>query len=328
MPIDRNEVNEKAKGGTELMIDRLSRLPAELLEPFQIIASRVRKLDENKIRIFWCHDLPGDPESEVLKNEGWRKFNKIVFVSYWQRDAYIGFYGIPYEKCTVIHNCIDPIEEDLPGLKKKPEGTIDIIYHTTPHRGLKILVPVFERLAELHDNINLNIYSSFEIYGWGERDEEYKDLFKRIDDHPRMFRFKTVGNDEIRRVLAASHIFAYPAIWAETSCLSLIEAMSARCLCVHPSFAALPETAANWTLMYDIRSDTKKHEEIFQANLEAAILDHKNVENTLNSQKSYVDTFYSTKYILNTWKYLLQSLSKEKPIPIEPKKVFSYRSGQ
>jgi UDP-glucose:(glucosyl)LPS alpha-1,2-glucosyltransferase len=60
-----NELSVTAKGGTELMLESLhNKLPKDLLEYFQIIPSRVREIDDSKIKIYWLHDLPGDPESE------------------------------------------------------------------------------------------------------------------------------------------------------------------------------------------------------------------------------------------------------------------------
>jgi hypothetical protein len=51
-------------------------------------------IDETKIRILWQHDLPGDPESEHLKNGGHDRFHKIVFVSNWQMQQYINHYMV------------------------------------------------------------------------------------------------------------------------------------------------------------------------------------------------------------------------------------------
>ena len=57
MGFDVNEISVNSKGGTELMRAGLEeRLPADLLENFQIIASRVREKDDSKIRVLWLHD--------------------------------------------------------------------------------------------------------------------------------------------------------------------------------------------------------------------------------------------------------------------------------
>ena len=92
---ETNETDRNAMGGTEIMKFGLhDRLDKELLNNFQIICSRVRNIDPNKKTIYWLHDLPGDPESEHLKNEGWKKFDKLVFVSNWQLEGYAKYYNI------------------------------------------------------------------------------------------------------------------------------------------------------------------------------------------------------------------------------------------
>ena len=86
----RNEVNKNSQGGTEQMMTRLyNTLGDDFLEDFQIIPSRVRELDESKIRVLWCHDLPDDPESKHLRHGGHQKFHKLVFCSNWQQQKYI-----------------------------------------------------------------------------------------------------------------------------------------------------------------------------------------------------------------------------------------------
>ena len=63
-----NELSVRALGGTELMAYRLYHtVSAELLEKFQIWFSRFRQddYDPSKLQIFYAHDLPGDPESDL-----------------------------------------------------------------------------------------------------------------------------------------------------------------------------------------------------------------------------------------------------------------------
>lgn len=307
MAIDyRNEMTKDAMGGTELMAMELEkRLEPELLEKFQIISSRVDKIDDTKKKVLWLHDLPGDPASEHLLNGGYNRFDKLVFVSNWQMQGYIEHYSIPWYKCAVLQNAINPIEEH-----QKPNEGIRIIYHTTPHRGLNILYSVFDKLCEKHDDIELDVYSSFKIYGWEQRDEPYKPLFDACKEHPKINYHGSVSNAEVREALKKSHVFAYPSIWKETSCLALIEAMSAGLMCVHPNYAALPETAANWTWMYQYQNTERDHAQVFYGMLDAAIHSLKNGDSTnrLYNQKQYIDMFYNWELRATQWKYLLASM--------------------
>lgn len=325
MAIDWNDVSANSSGGTELMCRRLEEsIPKDLLDEFQIIPSRVREIDESKIRILYLHDLPTDPESKHLANGGWSKFHKLVFVTHWQREWYVRYYNIPYSKTIILQNAIMPIEDH-----KKPEtDTINFIYHTTPHRGLELLVPVFERLAETKKNIHLDVYSSFSIYGWEERDKHFQKVFEKIKDHPQMTFHGFKPNEEIRKALKKAHIYAYPCIWQETSCLSLMEAMSAGCVCVHSDLGALPETAANWTYMYGFDENHNRHAGTFHGILEQALelFEDKNesMEIKLKGQKSYVDLFYNWDVRKNMWIALLESML-ELPRELEKaQEVFTY----
>ena len=90
MGFERNEISAKANGGTEIARNLLEqRLDPELLKNFQIILSRYRQLDMEKIRIMNVHDLPEDPESIKFKDKKFQdNFHKFVFVSDWQYQRY------------------------------------------------------------------------------------------------------------------------------------------------------------------------------------------------------------------------------------------------
>lgn len=309
--IETNELNVRARGGTELMQERLAAsVPAELLNKFQIIPSRVRDLDPTKKAILWLHDLPNDPESQHLKDPNSRKrFAKIVAVSDWQMQLYNLVLGVPYDQCVVLKNAITPIEIK----EKQYDGTVRIIYHTTPHRGLEIVVPVFEELAKRYDNIVLDVYSSFSIYGWEQRDRPYDGLFERCKQHPRINYHGAVSNDLVRDALTKSHIFAYPSIWPETSCLAAIEAMSAMNLVVCPNYAALPETTAGFANMYQWTEDKNTHAARFGSILDTTISDYiKNGPDhfRLRYQKQYYDMLYNWDDVRSKqWNALLTQLS-------------------
>lgn len=312
--IERNELSENAMGGTELMATALAeKLDPELADKFQIICSRVRDIDENKIPILWLHDLPNDPESHHLADKDSRdRFAKFVFVSNWQMNEYIHTYGLKWDDCYVIKNAIEPIE-----LKEKPkDGVVRLIYHSTPHRGLQILIPSFEYLSEKYDNIELDVYSSFNLYGWSERDKPYEDLFERCRQHPQINYHGTQPNSVIRNALKKADIFAYPNIWPETSCLCAIEALDAGCLMLAPNYAALPETAASWGITYQWTEDHNKHANIFTSILDNMIQtlgeNKDDVEHMIHQQKLYYDNFYSWDVRIKEWDQLLKNILWER----------------
>jgi UDP-glucose:(glucosyl)LPS alpha-1,2-glucosyltransferase len=253
--IDTN-LSRNARGGTEMMRERLLKnVPQELLEDFAIHFSRPREMYSDVKNILYCHDLALDPENKILKDDGWKKFDHFVFVSQWQRDQYVLVYGIPYHMCTVIHNAIE--KKYVP--KDRDMETIRFIYHTTPHRGLQLVVPIFQQLAKTYTNIHLDVYSSFKVYGWEQRDKPYEETFEVIRNHPNMTYHGAVSNEEVLNALDRSHIFMYPCIWQETSCIALIEAIRSGLICVHPNYGALTETAEGATIVYDYTDDPQHH---------------------------------------------------------------------
>lgn len=329
----RNESNMNAMSGSELMMTELeTQLGSEFMEPFHITLSRVRELPEDKIRIYWAHDLAEDPEAEsALGKGGWKRFHRCVFVSNWQAQKFIERYGIPWSRTHVLRNALH--EFDLDVQKKwdiKPDDELRFVYHTTPHRGLALLIPAFEELCKHHENIHLDVFSSFKIYGWDERDQMFQPLYDRIVDHENMTYHGSVSNDALREHLVKSHVFAYPSIWTETSCRALIEAMSAGCACVHPNNGALFETAASWTFMYPYHEDNQTHASMHYQMLNNMIEmireEPEAVQMKIRGQKSYADVNYSWKVRIAEWRSFLDSL-RDLPVELEEpnKEVFSYK---
>ena len=313
--MELNELNRRARGGTELMQERLEQhVPADLLSNFQIIQSRSRTIDPNKRTIYWLHDLPGDPEVQHLKDDGWKKYDKLVFVSHWQQQMYNVYLGVPYSAGVVLKNAIEPIEEH----SKPNNQKIKLIYTSTPHRGLNILYAAFDALSKEYKDIELDVYSSFNLYGWPERDKPYADLFNHLRKHKQINYHSSKPNEQVREALKTAHIFAYPSVWQETSCLSLIEAMSAGCLCVHSNLAALPETSMHQTLQYQYTEDTNAHANMFYQYLRQSIEVYKNSPGTLRPQLDAQSQITNSVFNWTTrgreWQQLLKHLLTLDPV--------------
>lgn len=309
----RTESQKQAKGGTEQMQERIySSLDRGLLEKFQIWFSRfdANQVNPLKHQILYCHDLPGDPMyEETLGLSSRKKFLKICFVSNWQMQMFINHYQLDWSQCFVLPNAVEPINGVvLP--KKLHNEKINLIYHTTPHRGLEILAHVFDAVSKKYP-VTLDVFSSFSVYGQPQRDLGYSQLFDFLRGHPLVQYHGGQSNSVVRDALVSAHIFAYPSVWPETSCISLIEAMSAGVVAVHPNFAALFETAANNTVMYQMQGNPHDHARIFQENLENTIKDFleggKMLELSIAAQ-NHANKHYNWVKTSNIWRDFLSSL--------------------
>lgn len=322
--MERNELSKNSKGGTELLQERLydGSIPRELLENVQIIFSRTRELQPNKKHILYLHDLPEDPESQKLLDPEFRnQFDLFVFVSNWQLQEYNTKLGIPYSKSVVINNSILPIDTS-----KKPPIELDpatgnpkirLIYHSTPHRGLELLLPTFIELQKEFPELYLDVFSSFKLYGWEERDEHYKQLFDICDKHPNITNHGSVSNEELRTALLNADIFPYPCIWKETSCLCLIEAMSSGLFCIHPNLAALPETSKGVNIMYQWTENPNEHLYNFYHIMRGFLIEYKQTrtyESTLNrlfATKLITDLQHDWNNIKYNWINILQRMQQD-----------------
>lgn len=328
---ERNEQNANSQGGTEKMMEGvIARLKPEYLDKFQIIPSRVRKLYDDRIRIYWLHDLPWDPETKHLEDENSRnRFHKTVYCGQWQMNAYQSMLNIPHnQKTCVIDTAIDP----FPAISKgDPNEEIRLIYTSTPQRGLQLLVPVFEELCKKYDNIVLDVFSSYKIYGWADGDRRFEDLFERCRKHPKINYHGFATNDVVREHVAKAHIFAYPSIWPECNSRSLIEAMSAGAVCIHPNYAGLSDTSGSITVQYHWDMDMNVHANMFYAVLDDTIQRMKETDMMpyLQFQKTYADYRYNWDRIGNQWNALCASLVNEydgKDLSI-PAPKFIYRGA-
>ena len=299
------EASAEAKGGSELVYARVKeRVPEDVWNYFQVILSRVRKL-EDKPKILWFQDTSQDPEVQFLmKKEERDKFERFVFPSDWSLEKYHLDLGVEYEKSVVLKNAIEPI----PAHTKPKEGPTRLAYISTPHRGLDVLIAAFR--AAKFENVELDVYSSFKIYGWEDKDKDWEPLYNACKETPNVNYHGSVSNEEIRTALQQTHILAYPSVYKETGCISAIEAMSAGCVVVCPNLAVLPETCANFAWMYGYCEDKSDHAKKFAYVLKDAIDNfwEPPVQAGLGFQKQYFDMHYDIDTTAKQWTMMLSTI--------------------
>ncbi len=233
---------EESFGGSEnQMRSLLNHLPDENFKDINLILNNADHdlIESEKINVLWVQHFVNQKEIQNLGLKDYvDKLDYIVFNSNWNFEKFLYQFKIPESKSIVIKNAINKIE-----FHKKPKGKINLIYHTTPWRGLVHLLKVFKELNL--ENVELNVCSSTKIYGnkfdniYGKK---YQNIFDECKNTKNVNYLGFVENKKIISLLKKMHIYAFPSIWPETSCISAIESMAAGCEIVTTNLGALYET--------------------------------------------------------------------------------------
>ena len=241
-PVSFNE----SFGGSENKVRLLlNSLPDESFKDINLILNNASHdlIDKNKINVLWMHHFVNQKEVQNLNSKDFiNKLDWIVYNSSWNLEKHIYQFKVPESKCVVIKNAIEKID-----FEQKPKDKISLIYHTTPWRGLVHLLKVFKNLNL--ENVELNICSSTKIYGKKFDDtlgKSYEGIFNECKSAKNVNYLGFLDNKKTIDLLKKMHIFSYPSIWHETSCIAAIEAMAAGCEVVTTNLGALYETCSTF----------------------------------------------------------------------------------
>ena len=238
-------------GGSENQLRLLLKyLPDESFKNINLILNNANHdlIEKDKINILWMHHFVNQKEAQNLGSKDFvQKLDYIVFNSNWNSENHIYQFKIPKNKSVVIKNAIEKID-----VEEKPKDKINLIYHTTPWRGLALLLKVFKNLNL--KNVELNVCSSTIIYGKkfdSVLGKTYESIFNECKNTKNVNYFGFLDNKKIIQMLKKMHIFSYPSIWPETSCIAAIESMAAGCEVVTTNLGALSETCSSFGTFVD-----------------------------------------------------------------------------
>lgn len=297
------------RGGTEILHDALLKnVDHVLLNTINLIISECSPhlISTERANVLWQHVNIDQRVAQGLTNQSFvDNLYKIVFVSEWQRQKFNNYFNLDPKLSTVLLNAV----EELPFVEKSKHEKIKLIYTSTPWRGLEILLDVFELLNR--DDIELDVYSSTVIYGINFMKNQYDWLWDRCR------RIKNVNykgyatNKAVRKAVQNAHIFAYPSIFEETSCLAAIEAGCAGCKIVTTDYGALKETCEQWATYVNYSQDRKTLVHEYAVSLNYQIDTYWNNYDTLKVQSQYFNNKYSWTNRKTQWNNFLRSLCEE-----------------
>ena len=308
------KINSECFGGSENQLKLLLKyLPDESFKDINLILNSANHdlIEKDKINIVWMQHFVNQKEAQNLSSKDFvDKLDYIVFNSNWNFEKFYYQFKIPESKSKVIKNAIEKIE-----FKEKPKDKINLIYHTTPWRGLVLLLKIFKSLDL--DNIELNICSSTKIYG-KKFDEvlgkQYQDIFDECKSTKNVNYLGFVNNNNTIELLKKTHIYAFPSIWPETSCISAIESMAAGCEVVTTNLGALYETCAPFGTFVGFDRNFDNLEKRYRKILINSIKNFWSEENQkkLSLQQESTNFLYSWDVRSKEWKNFFDEMRKIK----------------
>ena len=306
------KINNESFGGSENQMRLLLKhLPDESFKDINLILndSSQELLDKNRINVLWMHHFVNQKEAQNLGSKEYvDQIDYIIFNSNWNYEKYGYQFKIPESKSLVIRNAIEKIE-----FKEKPKDKISLIYHTTPWRGLDYLLNVFKKLNL--EGVELNICSSTKIYGkkfdniYGRK---YENIFAQCKNAKNINYLGFINNNKTIELLKKTHIFAFPSIWPETSCVSAIESMAAGCEVVTTNLGALYETCSPFGTFINFDRNFKNLQKNYGDTLLNSIKNFWSDENQkkLKLQRETINMLYSWETRSIEWKKFFDRIKK------------------
>jgi glycosyltransferase involved in cell wall biosynthesis len=295
----------KPLGGTEILLAALNKyLGPEWNPDVNLITSTCRHefILPNKKNVIWQQlDVDQDNVQLMADKSFVDKVDFFIYGSNWEYEKYRMFFKVPENKSIVIKNAIEPVP-----FVAKPTGKIKLIYTSTPWRGLSVLLDAFEMLDR--DDIELDVYSSTIIYGDGFAQMTkgvYDDLFNRAKRMKNVNYMGYASNAGVRKAVQKAHIFAYPSVFQETSCLSALEAGAAGCKMVVTNFGALYETCSEWADYVTYTSDRYVLAKRYASVLDTAINNYVHGDSFYKEQSDFYNKFWTWENRLPLWKEFL-----------------------
>ena len=299
-PVLFNECYGGSENQLRLLLDHL---PDESFKDINLILNNTdpKLLEKNRINILWMQHFVNQNEARNLSSKEYLdNLDYIVFNSNWNFEKFYYQFKIPESKSLVIKNAIKKIE-----FKQKTKDKINLIYHTTPWRGLVHLLKIFNNLKL--KNVELNVCSSTKIYGKKfdtVNSKSYEKMFEECKVTKNINYLGFVDNKKIIELLKEMHIYSYPSIWPETSCISAIESMAAGCEIVTTNLGALYETCAPFGKLVSFDRNFENLEKKYSKALVNSIENFwsDETQNKLKLQRETINATYSWESRSAEWK--------------------------
>lgn len=191
-------------------------------------------------RYLWMHDID---VGERLTPERAKRFTGILALSETHKEHLLrGYPFLDPNRLLVTRNGLDLTRFDQTVERRGQQ----LIYSSSPDRGLDILLKMFPKIKEQCPDATLHVF-----HGWADLDRTaqfdpgiraFKGNLALLLDQPGVAYHGQVNQRRLALEMLASALWVYPTYFTETSCITAMEAQAAGAIPVTRRLAALAET--------------------------------------------------------------------------------------
>ena len=201
--------------------------------------------------IYWTQHSYDQPAMAGLKNQQILKnLSSIIFISDWHEMSSIAHLNISNIKTYIIENGITPhfenLFKNLEDFKNNKKETIGI-YASTPFRGLEAL---YKSSQYINEKIKIKVFSSMSIYK--SEDKIFQPLFEALKKNEKFEYNPSVSKSILADQFKSASFLTYPSTFAETFCITLLDALASGLEPIITDLGALKETSNNFGKIIDL----------------------------------------------------------------------------
>jgi len=198
--------------------------------------------------VLWAHHAPDqNPIMGLRDRETHAAWRRIVLLSEWQRQAFTNAFGIDQERVSILRNAVGPAFLEAPPRPWFETGAAPTFtYSSTPYRGLAPLLLMFPTIRRALPKAELRVFSSLAVYGKKEDEDPHRYLYEVSRSLPGVHYEGSVAQPVLAKAMQSAAALTYPSVFAETSCIGVMEALATGAEVISTAFGAIPETSAGF----------------------------------------------------------------------------------
>lgn len=241
-------------GPDHLRADSLNEADAVVIVSHADVVRYRDQLGVRKPLLLWAHHAPDQSAIAGLRDKAthaaWRR---IVLLSEWQRQAFVNAFGIEQERISILRNAVGPAFLETPPRPWFETGVAPVFaYSSTPYRGLAPLLLMFPTIRRALPKAELRVFSSLAVYRKKEDEDPHRYLYEVARALPGVHYEGSVAQPVLAKALQSAAALTYPSVFAETSCIGVMEALATGAEVISTAFGAIPETSAGFARLMNL----------------------------------------------------------------------------